>query len=274
MIRLACVLLLSSILGLAQGQAPSGQPSSDGRAQTAQPATLTPAPVSTPGSITVPAGTKVLLSLRNAISTKSARPGDGVYLRTDFPVAVNNTMAIPVGTYVQGVITSVKRPGRVSGRAEVLFRFTTLIFPDGYTFAIPGALESVPGAENSMVKDKEGTVQADSTKGEDAGKIAAPAATGAVVGAVAGGAKGAGIGGGIGAAVGLATVLLTRGNEVRLPEGTSVEMVFQRPLVIDDVNAHTRYYSGPLSESHRFTIPDRDRRNNGERPVLTPAPER
>src|SRR5205814_3242944 len=200
MIRLACVLLLSSILGLAQGQAPSGQPSSDGRAQTAQPATLTPAPVSTPGSITVPAGTKVLLSLRNAISTKSARPGDGVYLRTDFPVAVNNTMAIPVGTYVQGVITSVKRPGRVSGRAEVLFRFTTLIFPDGYTFAIPGALESVPGAENSMVKDKEGTVQADSTKGEDAGKIAAPAATGAVVGAVAGGAKGAGIGGGIGAA--------------------------------------------------------------------------
>ena len=74
--------------------------------------------------------------------------------------------------------------------------------------------------------------------------------------------------------MGLATVLLTRGNEVRLPEGTSVEMVFQRPLVIDDVNAHTRYYSGPLSESHRFTIPDRDRRNNGERPVLTPAPER
>ena len=63
MIRLACVLLLSSILGLAQGQAPSGQPSSDGRAQTAQPATLTPAPVSTPGSITVPAGTKVLLTM-------------------------------------------------------------------------------------------------------------------------------------------------------------------------------------------------------------------
>ena len=294
-VLLLCVLFLSPAIMLAQApaqtQAPAqnqapvqtqgqtngpDQPYYDGKPQ---PAPLSQPPVSKPGTVTVPAGTKIPLRLENSISTKSARPGDGVYMRTIFPVAVDNTLVIPVGTYVQGVITDVKRPGRVSGRAEVLFRFTTLIYPDGYTFSIPGALNSVPGAENSKVKDKEGTVQADSTKGRDVGTIAAPAATGALIGAVAAGGKGAGIGGGAGAVVGIATVLLTRGNDVRLEQGSTVEMVLQRSLVLDDVNTHTRYYSGPpLSQSERFTIPDRERYNRDrrpeDRPVLVPPPER
>lgn len=252
------------------------QPYYDGKPQ---PGPLSQPPASRPGSVTVPAGTKIPLRLENSITTKSARPGDGVYLRTIFPVAVENTLVIPVGTYVQGVITEVKRPGRVSGRAEVLFRFTTLVYPDGYTFSIPGALNSVPGAENSKVKDKEGTVEADSTKGHDVATVAAPAATGAAVGAIVDGGRGAGIGGGAGAVVGLATVLLTRGNDVRLEQGSTVEMVLQRSLVLDDVNTHTRYYSGPpLSQSERFSVPDRERYNHDrrtvDRPVLMPPPER
>jgi type IV secretion system protein VirB10 len=301
MIRHAYVLLLSSVVVLAQGQTPSqNQTSTQGQA-TAQPAQTSTPPAQTserpyydydgkpkpaplvqpavpgPDAITVPEGTKIPLRLENAISTKSARPGDGVYLRTVFPVSVENTMVIPVGTYVQGVITSVKRPGKVSGRAEVLFRFTTLIYPDGYTVSIPGSLNDVPGAENSHIKDKEGTVQADSTKGRDVGTIAGPAATGAVTGALIDGGRGAGIGGGIGAAIGIGTVLLTRGNDVRIEQGSTVEMVLQRPLVLNDVSSHTRYYSGPMSDSisdaHRFRVPPRDR-PNGDHPVLTPAPER
>jgi hypothetical protein len=285
MIRLACVLLLSSVMAFAQApaqnqgsanQAPAqsngpDQPYYDGKPQ---PAPLTQPVTPGPDAVTVPAGTKIPLRLENSISTKSARPGDGVYLRTIFPVAVNNTMAIPVGTYVQGVITEVKRPGRVSGRAEVLFRFTTLIYPDGYTFNIPGALNNVPGAENSTVKDKEGTVQANGTKGRDTATIAESTGGGAAVGAIADGAKGAGIGAGAGGMVGLATVLLTRGNDVRLEQGTTVEMVLQRALVLDDVNSHTRYYSGPplTQSSRRFTIPDRNRRTDDHPVVLTPAP--
>ena len=37
-------------------------------------------------TFTVPAGTKVLLQLRSSVNTKSARPGDGVYLSSTFPV--------------------------------------------------------------------------------------------------------------------------------------------------------------------------------------------
>jgi type IV secretion system protein VirB10 len=202
-----------------------------------------------------------------------------MYLRTIFPVSVDNNLIIPVGTYVQGVITEVKRPGRVKGRAEVLFRFTTLVYPDGYTVTIPGALNSVPGAENSRVKDKEGTVQANGTKGRDAGTIAETSAGGAAIGGIEGGWKGAGIGGGIGAAAGTALVLLTRGQDVRLEAGSTVEMVLQRDLVLDDVNSHSHYYSGPPSappaQAERPSPPPREtERAPRVRPVLVPGPER
>jgi type IV secretion system protein VirB10 len=292
MIRHAYVLLLCSGIALAQTQAPSqNQTSNQTSSQQGQtsdrpyydydgkprPAPLVQPAVPGPDSITVPAGTKIPLRLESAISTKSARPGDGVYLQTVFPVTVDNTMVIPVGTYVQGEITSVKRPGRVSGRAEVLFRFTTMIYPDGYTVSIPGSLNNVPGAENSTVKDKEGTVEANGTKGRDAATVAESTGGGAALGAIVDGGKGAGIGAGAGGVVGLATVLLTRGNDVRLEQGSTVEMVLQRPLVLNDVSSHTRRYAGSASNSfsdaHRFRIPDRDRQN-GDHPVLTPGPER
>jgi hypothetical protein len=135
-----------------------------------------------PQTVTVPAGTKLLMQLRSGVNTKTAKPGDGVYLETNFPVSIENVMAIPPGTYVQGVIDNVKRSGRIKGRAEVLFHFTTLIFPSGYTISVPGSVNDVPGADNGRVVNKEGSVQADGTKGKDAGTIAGPAAEGAMIG--------------------------------------------------------------------------------------------
>lgn len=188
--------------------------------------------------ITIPAGTQVLLHLKSPIDTKSAKVGDGVYCQTSFPVTQDNVAVIPAGTYVKGQIAEVKRAGRIKGRAEILFHFTTLIFPNGYTIDLPGALENAPGSRNSTVANKEGTVKADSQKGKDAGTVAKTGATGAVVGAVAtGSGKGAGIGGLAGAAVGLGQVLFTRGQDVRIDQGTALEMVLQRPLTVDVVNA-------------------------------------
>src|SRR5262249_53690338 len=109
-------------------------------------------------TVTVPAGTKLLLALKSAVNTKTAHPGDGVYLETTFPITENNRIVIPAGTYVQGVIDNVKRPGKVKGRAEVLFHFNTLIFPSGYTVAVPGALQDAPGVDNGQIKDKQGTI--------------------------------------------------------------------------------------------------------------------
>ena len=187
-----------------------------------------------PPAITVPAGTQVPLRLAQGISTKSAKVGDAVYAETVFPVTANDRIIIPAGTYIQGRITDIKRPGRVKGRAEFLMHFTTMIFKSGYTVMLPGAVENVPGAEQQRVKGEEGTIQQEGTKGKDVGTVAKTAATGAGIGAMAGqSAKGAGIGGAAGAAAGLGWALLTRGPDVNLPPGTSIQMVLQRSLTLD-----------------------------------------
>jgi hypothetical protein len=186
-----------------------------------------------PQIVTVPSGTKVLLVLKNSVSSRNAKPGDGVFLESSFPVVENGRVVIPAGTYVQGVVDSVKRSGRVKGRAELLLHFTTLVYPNGYTVMMPGALESSDSSDSQKVKDTEGTVRADGNKGRDAGAIATTTGTGVLIGGLSRGLKGGLIGGGIGAAVGVATAMLTRGDEVRLESGSSVEMILQRPLDLD-----------------------------------------
>src|SRR5215467_5216205 len=171
--------------------------------------------------LTIPAGTQVPIRLENAISTKTSRPGEAVYARTTFPVAVNDKILIPAGTYVQGKIAVIKPAGRLKGRAEVLIHFTTLIYPSGYTVMLPGSIENSPGVDKSKVKDKEGTIRADSNKGQKAAEIGIPAAEGgAAVGGLASGTR-AGVGEGalIGGAAGVAIAMLTRGNEVKMGPG-------------------------------------------------------
>ena len=183
--------------------------------------------------MTIPAGAQILVALRSAISTKSAKIGDAVYASTSFPYVQNEKVLIPAGTYVQGRITSITRPGRVKGRAELLLHFTTLIYPSGYTVLLPGGVENIPGTEHATVKGDEGTIQQNGEKGHDVGTVAGTAATGTLIGAAAGGLKGAGIGAATGGALGLAIAMLSRGNDVRLESGTTLQMVIQRPVDVD-----------------------------------------
>lgn len=196
-----------------------------------------------PKTYIVPAGTKVLLQLRNSINTKSAQPGDGVYLASTFPVVVGNRVLIPVGVYVQGVVDRVQRAGRVHGKAQLDMHFTTIVFPNGSVVEIPGIVNSVPGAsKQSVKKDGEGTIEQDSDKTRNMGKVAEVAIpTGGAVGAISGAADGHAIAGGVaGIAAGVATAgivsLFTRGADVNIPAGTQVEMVLQRPLVLQESN--------------------------------------
>jgi type IV secretion system protein VirB10 len=235
---------LAAVTGSALAQAPSASP------ETPAPATATPvAPAAAPSSApapktyNVPAGTKVLLQLRSAVNTKSAKPGDGVYLASTFPVVVGSRVMIPEGVYVQGVVDRVQRGGRLKGKAQLDMHFTSMIFPNGTVVEIPGVVNGLPGAKKQTVKDdKEGTIQQDGDKGRNAGetaKIAIPA--GAGVGTIGGAVAGHPIEGGLtGLGVGLATVglvsLFTRNADVDIPSGTQVEMVIQRPLMLQEEN--------------------------------------
>jgi len=116
------------------------------------------APVSsTSQRIEVPTGTHIPLVLHNAISTRSARPGDPVYFETLFPVMVNGHVAIPAGSYVSGEVTESKRPGRVKGRGELMIKLTTMILPNAYMVnlnAVPGSGAGTVVARPSIGKVK------------------------------------------------------------------------------------------------------------------------
>jgi type IV secretion system protein VirB10 len=200
---------------------------------------LTTSPHPSIHELTIPAGTQVPIRLENAISTKTSRPGEAVYARTTFPVAVDDKILIPAGTYVQGKIAQIKPAGRLKGRAEVLLHFTTLIYPSGYTVMLPGSIENAPGVDKAHVKDKEGTIQADSNKGKTAATIAQPAGQGALVGALARGGEGALIGAGIGGAIGTTIAALSHGNEITFHPGTTLEVVIQREVQIDASRIHS-----------------------------------
>ena len=192
---------------------------------------------------TVPAGTKVLLTLRSAVNTKSAKPGDGVYLASAFPVVVGNRVMIPAGVYVQGVVDRVERAGHVKGRSQLDMHFTSIIFPNGSVVEVPGLVDNLPGAKKQHVKDDgEGTIQQDGDKTRNMGKVAAVSVpTGGTVGSIGGLESGHPLGGGLtGIGAGVATAglvaLFTRGADVNIEAGTQVEMVLQRPLILEDAN--------------------------------------
>ena len=58
------------------------------------------------------------------------------------------------------------------------------------------------------------------------------------IGAIADGGKGAAIGGAAGGVIGLATVLLTRGPEIQLGSGGSIEMILESSLDLNPAKMH------------------------------------
>ena len=228
-------LSTAGVIG-AQPQQPTPVPEPPATPQAA-PAAST----SSPGQnvFVVPAGTKIPLTLRNALTTKTARPGDAVYLATSFPVIVGGRVVIPAGVFVQGYVDGLQRAGKVKGRAELMMHFVSMVFPNGVVIALPGAVDQVSGTSGAHVQDKEGLIQADGTKGKDAKTIAGTTVMGAGVGGLAGWAAdspglGAGVGAGVGAAAGLVGVMMKRGDDIVFPEGSTVVMVMQRPLEVQE----------------------------------------
>jgi type IV secretion system protein VirB10 len=171
----------------------------------------------------------------NSVSTRTAREGDYVYLRTATPIVDGGTILVPVDSYVQGIVTQSKRSGRVKGTAELGIRIETLTMPGGKVIRMAPSLTSVDaeGLDQKVV-GKESQVKQETSHGADAVRIAGSGVGGAAIGGLADRSwKGAGIGGGAGSALGLATVLLTRGREVELRQGSTIDVIFDRPVTID-----------------------------------------
>lgn len=239
------LMLVACSAALAQPpqEAATTAPAPTAQQQAPEAAGKTAAPSPERKTYIVPAGTKVLLQLRSSVNTRSAKAGDGVYLASTFPVVVGNRVMIPVGVYVQGIVDRVQRAGHVRGKAQLDMHFTSIIFPNGTVVEIPGVVNSLPGAKKQNVKDDgEGTIEQQSDKGRNAGTVAKVAIpVGGTVGSIAGLNSDHPLAGGIagmgaGAAAAGLVSLFTRGADVNIETGTQVEMVLQRPLLLEEGN--------------------------------------
>ena len=130
----------------------------------------------------------------------------------------------------------------MTGKSQLDMHFTSIIFPNGSVVEVPGVVSALPGASKQDVKNGEGTIEQDKDKGRNAAQDRGnrPAdrcdcrfdCRDIVWHSLAGGLGG--LGAGL-ATVGLVT-LFTRGADVSIEAGTQVEMVLQRPLILEEEN--------------------------------------
>ena len=231
-------------------------------------------------SVIVPVGTHLPLVLRNGINTRTAKAGDAVYFETLYPISQNNRIVIPMGSFVRGEIVSAKRPGRVAGRGEFRIALAQMTFLNGYTIDLRATPNSVDRDGREGV-DAEGKIKGPSSKGRDTAIILGATAGGAYIGTLAGAAingaagRGALIGGGAAGIGALIAVLATRGPEAELPQGTTMDVVFDRPLILSTAYLPQANYAGvdpqrllpPRSDDARRRLEDLKKRRL-ERSIL------
>jgi hypothetical protein len=222
-------------------------------------------PPAAPADFTIATGTKVPLSLINSVSTKHSAEGDRVYLETVFPVLVNGRIVVPVGSYVAGTVTQLKKPGRAKGRGELYVRFDSLTLPNGVTRDFHGRIGSMDGNTRNELDRSEGKVKSEGNKAGDARTVGEAAAAGASVGVIAGGAggnygMGAGIGAAAGATAGMIGVLLSRGPDAVLARGSTLEMVLDRPISFNENELNFgATYQRPRAAAAEAQAPEKSR---------------
>jgi hypothetical protein len=166
--------------------------------------------------ITIPAGTRLRVSLLDGVSTSNSAAGDTFSASLSEPVIIEGKMVLEKGTRVRGRVIDVEESGRVKGRARIQLTLT----------------EILRNGNGTEIKTKSFTAVAEAIKKRDAGIIAGGVGIGAAVGALAGGKKGALIGAGVGGGAGTGTVLATKGKDLRYPPETRLSFTLASPVQI------------------------------------------
>ncbi len=186
---------------------------------------------SQPGpEVIVPEGTVIPITLTTFLNTRSSHVGDTFYAETAYPVWVNQQLVIPRDSVIRGTVTEAVRPGKIKGRGRLALRLDSVQLPNGVSRSLIASLQGIhsPGVEK--LDSSREVVEADSSKGTDAGILAVTSGQGAMIGAIADGGQGTAIGAGAGAAVGIATVLLSRGPDLVLEPGTQFDLRLKQPV--------------------------------------------
>ncbi len=99
----------------------------------------------------LPAGVRIPLAVTRPVWSAAVRPGDPIYTQTTFPATVDDHVAIPSGTYVEGQIDSLTKPTRKLNHATLAIHFTKIIFANGYTVLLPSPDANADSADRATL---------------------------------------------------------------------------------------------------------------------------
>ena len=153
----------------------------------------------------LPAGQELDVRLQTPLSSETATAEQRFEAVTAVDVTQDGTVLIPAGSRVRGVVTDVKRPGRVDRVGSLTLSFDQITVR-GRTYPIRAMATQV--FESGGIR-------------EEAGTAGVGAGAGAVLGGLLGGLKGAVLGAVIGAGGAIAA---TEGKDITLPAGAIVRI--------------------------------------------------
>jgi len=167
--------------------------------------------------IVIPAGTEMVASLDQTLSTKENEEGDGFTATVTEAVRVRGETVIPSGSTIRGHLVESDRAPRVGGKAELELSFDEVETPGGSSYDI--------SAENLVLEGK------NTTKG-DVEKVVGGTVGGAILGGILGGKKGAARGAAVGGAAGAVIAVATRGQDIVLDSGTRVSVTLRESVEV------------------------------------------
>lgn len=176
-----------------------------------------PQPPPAPVPVSIPAGTALAIRVDQRISVKTSRAGDKFTGELADPVlASDNSVLVPKGTPVGGVVVVSHKRGHFKGSSLLELRLTSLTL-NGTQY---------PLTSRDMAQSKKG-------KGKrSAGFIAGGTGLGMLVGGVATGGVGLVVGGLVGAGAGTAAAGLTGNRDLDIPAESIVHFTLAEDLVV------------------------------------------
>jgi hypothetical protein len=175
----------------------------------------------------VPAGTALMVRLDTTLATFSNRVGDPFHGSITQPVVVNGQTVIPAGAVVEGRVTKISEPRRISGKPTIGILPEAVVFPTGERYYLDATLTdtNIPGTDVSREGQFKGTGHDRNDQLEAGGGTAG----GMLIGGLIGGPPGILIGGAVGAGA-TTTHWLVRHRSATLPAGTQLTLELNRPM--------------------------------------------